>query len=186
MNTNFWQILMIFVLLDLNYTAWFDHPGLLNLGHFRPIFFIKWWIYLIQINRCILPPRTPDVRWVMWKSVKQLFGRSAILSIFSGFLIGQPTISKSTQTHAPLSTCFSSIATRPHRRRWVSFVSSSKITTPNFFSLKMEENWPMPAASWKNWMKFAQNSQSETWKMSVMIRFSSNNYFQRLNFWLDN
>ena len=44
-NTIFWQILMIFMLLDFNYTAWFDHPGLLNLGHFWPLFFVEWPIF---------------------------------------------------------------------------------------------------------------------------------------------
>ena len=41
-NTKFWQILMIFQLLYINYTAWFNHPGLLNLGHLWPLFFVEW------------------------------------------------------------------------------------------------------------------------------------------------
>ena len=30
---------------NVNYTAWFDHPGLLNLGHFWPLFFMEWRIF---------------------------------------------------------------------------------------------------------------------------------------------
>ena len=44
-NTNFWQILMIFLLLDINCIARFEHPGLLNLGHFWLQFFKKWRIF---------------------------------------------------------------------------------------------------------------------------------------------
>ena len=66
-NTNFWQILMIFLLLDINCIARFEHPCLLNLGHFRPLFFAIWRIFLIHLNRRILPPRTagvpPGISW---------------------------------------------------------------------------------------------------------------------------
>ena len=54
-NTNFWQILMIFLLLDFNKTAWFDHPGLLNLGHFWPLFFMEWQINEVAQFLYILP-----------------------------------------------------------------------------------------------------------------------------------
>ena len=54
-NTNFWQILMIFLLLDFNKTAWFDHPDLLNLGHFWPLFFMEWQINEVAQFLYILP-----------------------------------------------------------------------------------------------------------------------------------
>ena len=44
-NTIFWQILMIFLLLDVDFIAWFDHPGLWNIGHLWPLFFAKWRIF---------------------------------------------------------------------------------------------------------------------------------------------
>ena len=55
--TIFWQILMIFLLLELNYTTWFDHPGLLNLGHFWPQFFVERRIFRSQRSRRIIPHR---------------------------------------------------------------------------------------------------------------------------------
>ena len=36
---------MIFLLLNFDYTAWLDHPGLLNLGYFWPLFFVEWRIF---------------------------------------------------------------------------------------------------------------------------------------------
>ena len=173
-NTIFWHFLRIFLLSDLNYTAWFDHPGLLNLGHFRPLFFAKWRIFLIQINRHILPPRTAGILvkervWVVWISEKQLSGRSAILSIFSGFWIGgldRPTnhLNKRQNT-APLSTAAVSknpdlTSDRAEITIWppVKWVQNKprRHTSLHFFLL---QNGPLPPDSRKIWRIYPKISQ---------------------------
>ena len=150
---------MIFLLLELNYTTWFDHPGLLNLGHFWPQFFVERRIFRSQRSRRIIPHRVSHTTTTQgyyykgqltgWQFTHVTYGTRQLASCY---FWNSHTHTLSCRVHAS-QVCF----------------------FPHFFSrvvgLKKSKKWTHAAGFVKKRKNIAWKFQSGLWEPSCLINF---------------